>query len=374
MKTLVTGLETAPKFRSNSLSFEEGVSSERLTENKPIDGEQRETAEPRPRSLLEQKAVQAWSRLKQEPVEPASLELLKGKFKTAVYRLGGAGPGGAPIIAKRCKTVTATVERMIYADFLPRLPLPSLHIYGFVPEPEGDYCWLFLEDAGPDRFAPTSEDHRALAARWLGALHGVSFSAESTQSLPQRGASHYLGLVRRAHAELLDLARFVVLSAEDRELLHKLAARCDVIEARWEEAERCFEESPRGLVHGDLVIKNLRVRNATNPSALLVFDWEMAGWGVPATDLAQSVGRVASPNLEAYCATLQQTQPRIGVRQIQRLADFGTLLRVIDKILWETIDPGGETYSYLLKPLMTLRRYEPQLAAALHALEWSPYD
>jgi hypothetical protein len=103
----------------------------------------------------------------------------------------------------------------------------------------------------------------------------------------------------------------------------------------------------------------------------LVFDWEMGGWGVPATDLAQSVGRVASPDLKWYCAALQQ---RVLMQQVQRLAHFGTLLRVIDKILWETIDPGGETYLFFLKPLMTLRRYEPQLAAALHALDWRHYD
>ncbi|HEU0011070.1 MAG TPA: phosphotransferase [Verrucomicrobiae bacterium] len=327
-----------------------------------------------PRCLLDHRAVQAWSRLQPERVEPTGLELLKRKFKTAVYRMAGVGPAGAGVIAKRCRAVTATVERMIYEKFLAQLTLPALRLYGFVPEPDGEFCWLFLEDAGTDRYAPSSQAHRALVGRWLGAVHGTAFSEEWTQTLPQRGAGYYLGLVRRARAELTALAQHDVLVAEDLALLQKLASQCEGIEAHWEEAERCFEESPHGLVHGDLVIKNLRVRNGANPPALLIFDWEMAGWGVPATDLAQSVGRVASPDLEAYCEALRQAQPQCGVRHVQRLAHFGTLLRVIDKILWETIDPGGETYEFLLKPLMILRRYEPQLAAALRLLDWGEHD
>jgi hypothetical protein len=318
---------------------------------------------------LDHPAVLAWSRLQPERVEPAGLVQLKGKLKTAVFRLDGVGPDGSNVIAKRCRTSTARVERIIYEHLLARLPLPTLRIYGFVPD--GEYCWLFLEDAGSGRYEPSNETHRALVAEWLGAIHGASFAAKWTQMLPRRDASHYLGLVHQARDELLAFAGYAAVTADDRTLLNRLAGQCDCIESRWEEAERCFEDFPPCLVHGDLVIKNLRVSSDARGPALLVFDWEMGGWGVPATDLAQSVGRVASPDLKWYCAALQQ---RVLMQQVQRLAHFGTLLRVIDKILWETIDPGGETYLFFLKPLMTLRRYEPQLAAALHALDWRHYD
>src|SRR6185503_20219642 len=102
---------------------------------------------------LDHPAVLAWSRLQPERVEPAGLVQLKGKLNTAVFRLDGVGPDGSNVIAKRCRTSTARVERIIYEHLLARLPLPTLRIYGFVPD--GEYCWLFLEDAGSGRYEPS---------------------------------------------------------------------------------------------------------------------------------------------------------------------------------------------------------------------------
>ena len=59
---------------------------------------------------------------------------------------------------------------------------------------------------------------------------------------------------------------------------------------------------------------------------------------------------------------------------LQRLARFGSLLRVVDKIFWETVRLTGESYELLLRPLTTLREYVPQLAAALRALDWTWHD
>src|SRR5213593_2775934 len=100
-----------------------------------------------PSNLLDHRAVQAWCRIKPECDEPQNIEILKLKRKkSAVYRLTGVGSNGSAVIAKRCVAKTGSVERLIYETLLPRLSLPSLRCYGFVPEPEGEYCWLFLED------------------------------------------------------------------------------------------------------------------------------------------------------------------------------------------------------------------------------------
>src|SRR5713226_6009648 len=95
-----------------------------------------------PDSLLERCAVKAWSRLRPNSVEPTGLEVLKRTAKSAVYRLEGVGPDGATVIAKRCHAKTAAFEWMIYQEFLPRLPMPALCTYGFLPEPDGESCWL----------------------------------------------------------------------------------------------------------------------------------------------------------------------------------------------------------------------------------------
>src|SRR5439155_6582038 len=141
---------------------------------------------------------------------------------------------------------------------------------------------------------PASDEHRALAGRWLAAVHRAPGSADLRSVLPDRGPDYYLQLLHSTQAGLLKRVNNPTLYADDVALLRRLVAQCDVIQAHWEELAQCFEGCPHGLVHGDFVIKNLRIRNGAGRPALLVFDWEMAGWGVPATDLAQFVGKTVS--------------------------------------------------------------------------------
>src|SRR5881296_3926597 len=110
-----------------------------------------------PERLAEHRAVRAWAALDPDRVVPESIEVLKFKrleSKSAVYRLNGVAPDGSAIVAKLCLAVTATVERIIYEEFLPRLPLPALRYYGHVQGPGGESCWLFLEDAGGLEYSP----------------------------------------------------------------------------------------------------------------------------------------------------------------------------------------------------------------------------
>src|SRR5436190_5770299 len=127
-----------------------------------------------PERLAKHRAVKAWAALNPERVVPESIETLKFKrieSKSAVYRLNGVGPDGSTIIAKRCLAATASLERRIYVELLPSLPVPALRCFGSLPEASGEFCWLFIEDAGTNRYSTANDEHRALAARWLGALH-----------------------------------------------------------------------------------------------------------------------------------------------------------------------------------------------------------
>ena len=65
-------------------------------------------------NLLEHEAVNAWSRLQPERVEPKGIEILKLREKSAVYRMTGVRPDGSDIIAKRCPRPVGLVERNIY--------------------------------------------------------------------------------------------------------------------------------------------------------------------------------------------------------------------------------------------------------------------
>lgn len=353
-----------------------------------------------PANLSDHRAVKAWRQLQPACPAPQQIEILKLKTKSAVYRLLGVGPSGSAVVAKRCRAATASVERAIYDEFLPGLPLPVLRCYGFVPEPASEFGWLFVQDAGRHAYSPASDEHRGLAGRWLGTIHRAQLSPDFQARLPDRGPAHYQQRLRSARAAILEHVDNPVLFAEEAALLRTVVSQCDVIEARWGELEKFFAGWSRGLVHGDFVIKNLKLRNGGAEPALLVYDWEMAGWGVPATDLAQSLGTCASPDLESYGAVLNQEpslKPKVQspkasssdagrspadfrfqtpdfglatVRDLRRLADYGNLLRLVDKVFWDTVSIGGDTREFLLRPVLTLKHYEPELADALRTLNW----
>ena len=71
-------------------------------------------------------AVKAWNQLQPDCLQPKSIEILKFKTKSAVYRLNGIRPDGAAVIAKRCQEATARVERMVYEELLPRASVSAL--------------------------------------------------------------------------------------------------------------------------------------------------------------------------------------------------------------------------------------------------------
>jgi hypothetical protein len=327
-----------------------------------------------PASLADHQAVQAWRQLRLPQAEPERIELLSRKHKSAVYRLRGAGSDCETVVAKRCRAATAGLERLIYEDLLPSVGVAALRCIGWVPESAGEFCWLFLEDAGTDAYSPTSAEHRALAGRFLAALHRLEPSQALRAALPDRSPAHYLRLIHFSREALGAHVDNPVLRAHEAELLRAFVTWCELMQTRWGELQEFFEAWPNAVVHDDFVIKNLRIRSNTTGPELLVFDWEMAGWGVPAVDLAQSLGKTASPDLETYGAARRGYDPQVTPGRLQRLAAYGKLLRLVDQVYWEAVTAGGPTYDYLARPIALLLRYESDLAAALRAVGWTTHD
>ena len=326
-----------------------------------------------PERLVEHRAVQAWSQLQPDRVEPTRIEILKlTKKKSAVYRLHGIGPDGRAVIAKRCCVATAEVERMVYEEFLPRVSVPALRCYGFVKESEGDFCWLFLEDAVGEVYSPQIPQHRALAGRWLGTIHLALAPAQIKARLPDRGLGYYLKLLRHCRATVRwILAEHITAPDADARMLRSLEAHCEVLESRWSEMEKICEVIPPTLVHDDFVVKNVRIQSSPSGSGLLVFDWEYAGWGVPGADLAQFFLHVVSPDLGAYCSVVNGRYPHLDEPTIQRVAGCGTLLRLVESMFWATKWMGEGGYGALAKGVPALRVYEPNLIEQLRAMKWS---
>src|SRR5215471_12487775 len=91
--------------------------------------------------LREHPAARAWSEARRVRLVPESIQVLKNRNDSRVYRLAGVGPEGANVVAKQCPKAKASVERFIYERVLPRLPFETLQCYGFVEERNTKFCW-----------------------------------------------------------------------------------------------------------------------------------------------------------------------------------------------------------------------------------------
>jgi ATP-binding cassette, subfamily B, bacterial len=328
-------------------------------------------------------AARAWRSLGGAP--PAHITVLKSKRfrKRGVYRLERAGPEGAPVIAKICKRKTAEVESTIYEELLPHLPMPSLGYYGTVPEGDNQHCWLFLADAGTERYSPIDPEHRRLAGRWLATvhLHATEFARDA--DLPDRGPRHYLVHLLNARDEITRHLRRRNVTNGDGLVLADLLSKLELLESGWDEVTAFCDTLPRTLVHGDLVPKNLRiVRNGHGPG-LAIFDWETAGLGSQAPDLSQlldpersqlslqrepkRISRFsAHPCLDTYRAVLGAGEAEPDVQTVAQSAAVGSLFRCLAGLDWTC---SGGTADWC--PIDDFRVYSGWLGDAMQTAGWS---
>jgi len=324
-------------------------------------------------NLREHPAAQAWLATGPNRVAPKMIAVFKGwnqSEKSGVYRLAGVGPGGSAVIAKRCPLHTAAVERSIYEEFLPYLPLPSVGYYGSVEEPDGRSQWLFLEEAEGDLYSPQNNEHRAVAARWLAAAHNTSRRLGREMRLPDRGPKQYLQLMRSLRAKMLEHFTNPDLPSGGVAVLQTVVEQCDVLEGHWSEIEQICDGMPRTLVHGDFVVRNLRLRPSADGPVLLVFDWEFAGWGVPSTDLAQHSGYTASPDLAVYRVCLADWPMLSNKAQVESLAACGRFFRLLDELAWASIGLMYGRPDNLVNPIGNCSACGQRMAQALSEAGW----
>jgi hypothetical protein len=329
----------------------------------------RATAEIIRTNLLAHPAVKAWSQLLPGRVEPERIEILRERKGSAIYRLEGVGPAGSAVIAKRCCQADAMLEQTIYEEVLPCLPITFIRYYGCVGEPDSAFGWLFLEDAGKQKYSPYLEEHRALAAQWLGRLHTSAAHVAAADRLPDRGPGHYLAHLHSGRDKLLRGITNPEIKAGDLVVLENILAQFEILESCWSQVERFCEGLPRTIVHGDFTGKNLRVRAGPAGIAFLPFDWEMAGWGVPAADLAQSAqlrtgGFSANPDIVTYWSVVRDHWPSLDLPTIQRLANCGKAFRCLAAVNWKAQRLAYEEAEWVVREM---RIYQAELSDAIQA-------
>lgn len=331
----------------------------------------------------EHPAVAAWRSL--GGAAPRRVEVLKAskrRRRPGVYRLEGAGPGGSDVIAKICPRKTAEVEDAVYTRLLPQLQMPSLRYHGMLRDEDRRHCWLFLDDAGDERHWPLHPEHRRLAARWLATiqLHAKEFAGAAV--LPDRGPRHYLIHLLSAREEIDRQLRRPAPDDGGSMVLEDLLSLLDAIESRWPEVVSFCDTLPPTLVHGDLVPKNMRILRDGDRLGLAVFDWETAGLGVQAPDLAQllepqrtwyarrhppkRIDRFsANPCLDTYRSELERAAGRWDAETVGHAAAVGNLFRCLAGIDWTSTEATAKWC-----PVDDFRVYSVWLANAMQLAGW----
>jgi aminoglycoside phosphotransferase (APT) family kinase protein len=124
-----------------------------------------------------------------------------------------------------------------------------------------------------------------------------------------------------------------LLQSKDRQILQDVLRQCDLLDSRWTYLSQLCEEMPQTLVHGDLAPKNTRIKTSPAGDGLVLLDWETAGWGVPAIDLAQFTPWSLSPDLAAYRSVVR---PEFADAQtVSRMSQVGRIFRLIAAMSWE---------------------------------------
>jgi hypothetical protein len=290
-------------------------------------------------------ATRAWCKLANREIRPDNIEILQEDArrpddlyrpaeKASVYRLIGVCPDGANVIAKKCHSAAASCEWSIYSNILRHLPVSMLQYYGLVADENEKFCWLLLEDAGEDQYIAELEEHRILAGHWLGMMNISASQIDAAARLPHMGSRFYLERLIASRQTIHEVVGTWDLARSDAAVLQAVICHCDVLEKQWGGIEEFCKHMPQTLVHGDLAFQNARVRCGPAGQRLLIMDWDGAGWGIPAVDLAQFVGVSLSPDLHSYHSAVCSGWPGLRFVDIENLAAFGQLFRLINSLVW----------------------------------------
>jgi hypothetical protein len=116
----------------------------------------------------------------------------------------------------------------------------------------------------------------------------------------------------------------------------------------------------------------MRQRSVNGDTTIVVFDWENAGWGVPAVDLAQltalSRRLAANPDIPTYWSIVHERWPEVNLQACQRLASCGTVFRTLAALSW---DAQHLAYDWAHAIVGGMQSYAAELDAALERLDWA---
>ena len=302
-------------------------------------------------------AVRAWVALGHIELPPSRVQFLRRRNKSVAFRLAGVGREGGDVVAKRCCIETARVERAVYRTLSGSVS-QLLDYYGFVRDVAGEFAWVFVEDAGGKPYDPNDVAQRHAVARWLAEFHTATVGADL--QVPDRKAAFYFEYLTMARTTALQHTEGLALAARERRILANISRMCDAVESRWPGVEQACDLYPRVLVHNDFTGRNVRIRGDGPAPAVLAFDWELAGWGLPPIDVLET-------DRDEYWLHVRRHWKSIDRGSFERTFWIAMLLRNLAAIHWESLMISAE---YWEGPIRNVDRYLKSMTHARCQLAW----
>ena len=78
-------------------------------------------------------------------------------------------------------------------------------------------------------------------------------------------------------------------------LLTQIGRQCSIVSEKWGQLDDFCKTVPRTLIHGSFEANNMKIVEFEGHRSIILFDWERAGWGVPALDLTTFLGSPVDP-------------------------------------------------------------------------------
>lgn len=263
------------------------------------------------------------------------------------------------MIAKQAGLEGIRVEHRVYREILPQVLLATIGCYGSIEDTGCETGWIFLEDTKGEPYAHHVSEHRKLAGEWLGALHLRTARLHLAGVVPDRGTAWYLSKLQAARRRIEESLQHAALSEEALSTLQRVVEQARMLEATWDELEGFGLGFPPALAHGDLTSKTVLISPPSSGRRLSVMDWDLAGWGVPASD-------VAAADVECYGQTIGASWGQISSTTWQAFAAMGTVFR---HILWIEATSCALSGPRAERPVRQLDRYRSGLARALGDLD-----
>jgi aminoglycoside phosphotransferase (APT) family kinase protein len=193
-------------------------------------------------------------------------------------------------------------------------------------------------------------------------MHSAASRVAAARSLPVAGLQRALNDRQAISATIKDNLANPALGEGDVDLLRRIIANLDALEADWPRLERACAGVPVTLVHSDFRPKNAHVRSGWDGLRIFPIDWETAGWGVPAADLTRI-------DLTAYASVIDPDWwPRITFEDVERLANVGAVFQHLSGMFWTVPQLAYRAPRYLMKPVSVLRVEHEKLTAAMQKL------